>query len=60
MRAEASAMIGQVVTPASGEQRLPTAPSTLAARRRVLGDDHPSTLQSMNNFAAVCRELDEL
>ncbi|HSO55527.1 MAG TPA: tetratricopeptide repeat protein [Actinomycetes bacterium] len=32
----------------------------LAARRWVLGDDHPNTLTSMNNLAAVRRELDEL
>jgi hypothetical protein len=33
---------------------------TLAARRRVLGNDHPDTLNSMNNLAAVRRELGEL
>jgi hypothetical protein len=32
----------------------------LAASRRVLGDDHPDTLTSMNNLAAVRRELEEL
>jgi len=26
----------------------------------VLGDDHPATLTSMNNLAAVRRELEEL
>jgi Tetratricopeptide repeat len=32
---------------------------TLTTRRRVLGDDHPDTLNSMNNLAAVRRELGE-
>jgi hypothetical protein len=32
----------------------------LAARRQVLGDDHPDTLTSMHNLAAVRRELGEL
>jgi hypothetical protein len=31
----------------------------LAGRRRVLGDDHPDTLQSTNNLAAIRRELGE-
>jgi hypothetical protein len=31
---------------------------TLAARRRVLGEDHPDTLISMNNLAAVRRQLE--
>jgi hypothetical protein len=30
---------------------------TLARRRRVLGDDHPSTLISASNFANSLREL---
>jgi hypothetical protein len=30
----------------------------LAAYRRVLGDDHPSTLMSMNNLAEVKREVE--
>jgi hypothetical protein len=29
----------------------------LAGRQRVLGDDHPDTLASMNNLAAVRRDL---
>jgi hypothetical protein len=33
---------------------------TLAARRRVLGEDHPDTLQSMNNLAATRWALDDL
>jgi hypothetical protein len=33
---------------------------TLAGYRRVLGDDHPDTITSMNNLAAVRRELEEL
>jgi hypothetical protein len=32
----------------------------LATRQRVLGDDHPDTLTSMNNLAAVRQELGEL
>jgi hypothetical protein len=32
----------------------------LASRRQVLGDDHPDTLQSMNNLAAIRQELGEL
>jgi Tetratricopeptide repeat len=32
----------------------------LAGYRRVLGDDHPSTLRAMDNLAAVRRELGEL
>jgi hypothetical protein len=32
---------------------------TLAARQRVLGPDHPDTLASTNNLAAVRRELGE-
>jgi hypothetical protein len=31
----------------------------LAGRRRVLGDDHPATLTSMNNLAAVKQQLEE-
>ena len=33
---------------------------TLAARRRLLGDDHPDTLNSMNNLAATRRALGDL
>jgi hypothetical protein len=33
---------------------------TLAARRRVLGEDHPDTLQSMNNLDLLRRQLGEL
>lgn len=33
---------------------------TFARRRRVLGDDHPSTLASANNLAVVLRELGDL
>jgi hypothetical protein len=32
---------------------------TLTARRRVLGNDHPDTVTSVSNLAAVRRELDE-
>jgi hypothetical protein len=32
---------------------------TLAARRRVLGADHPDTLLSMSNLATVRHNLDE-
>ena len=32
---------------------------TLARRRRVLGDDHPSTLTSANNLASDLRNLGE-
>ena len=32
---------------------------TLAARQRVLSPDHPDTLASTNNLAAVRRELGE-
>jgi Tetratricopeptide repeat len=32
----------------------------LAGRQRVLGDDHPATLDSMDSLAAVRRELGEL
>jgi hypothetical protein len=32
---------------------------TLAARQRVLGPDHPDTLASTNNLAAVRRQLAE-
>ena len=32
----------------------------LAGRWRVLGDDHPDTLESMNILAVVRRELGEL
>ncbi len=28
----------------------------LAARRRQLGDDHPDTLSSMNNFVSLCQD----
>jgi hypothetical protein len=31
-----------------------------AGRQRVLGDNHPNTLQSMNYLAAVRRQLGEL
>ena len=37
---------------AAGSSR-PPAGRTLTASRRVLGDDHPDTLGSMNNLAAV-------
>ena len=33
---------------------------TLTSRRRVLGDDHPNTLSSMDNLATVRRKLEEL
>jgi hypothetical protein len=33
-------------------------PSTLEARRRVLGDDHPDTLQSANDLATCMRRLE--
>jgi tetratricopeptide repeat protein len=33
---------------------------TLTARRRLLGDDHPDTLNSTNNLATARRELKEL
>ena len=33
---------------------------SLSGLQRVLGDHHPDTLTSMNNLAAVRRELDEL
>src|SRR3712207_6054188 len=32
---------------------------TLARRRRVLGDDHPDTLESADNFAVDLHELHE-
>jgi tetratricopeptide (TPR) repeat protein len=32
----------------------------LAARKRVLGEDHPDTLSSMNNLAETLRDLGEL
>jgi hypothetical protein len=32
----------------------------LAGRRRVLGDDHPNTLTSMNNLADIHHELGDL
>lgn len=32
----------------------------LAGFRRVLGDEHPDTLRSMQGIAAVRRDLDEL
>ena len=32
----------------------------LAARRRVLGADHPDTLRSMNNLARIQQRLEEL
>jgi hypothetical protein len=32
----------------------------LAGSRRVLGEDHPDTLQSINDLAAVRRELEQL
>lgn len=32
----------------------------LAARRRVLGDDHPKTLLSMHNLAETLKELGDL
>jgi hypothetical protein len=32
---------------------------TLARRRRVLGDDHPSTLRTAHNLAADLRALDK-
>jgi Tetratricopeptide repeat len=37
--------------PGEGKQRL----STLAARERVLGPDHPDTLASRNNLATAHR-----
>lgn len=33
---------------------------TLAARRQVLGDDHPDTLTSMSNLAATRQTLGDL
>ncbi len=32
---------------------------TLELKNEVLGDDHPSTLDSMNNFAVVFRQQDK-
>jgi hypothetical protein len=40
-------------------QALTLLEQALAGCRRVLGEDHPDTLQSMNNLAAVRRELGE-
>jgi hypothetical protein len=33
---------------------------TLAARRRILGEDHPATLASMNSLALTRRDLGDL
>src|SRR5205085_11695717 len=36
---------------------LPHAEQALAIRRRVLGDDHPDTLTSLNNYGSVLEKL---
>jgi TIR domain/Tetratricopeptide repeat/NB-ARC domain len=41
-------------------QALPLGEQALAARRRVLGDDHPDTLYSMNNLAQTRHALGDL
>jgi tetratricopeptide (TPR) repeat protein len=41
-------------------QALPHHKRALTGRRRLLGDDHPDTLESMNDMAEVLRELGEL
>jgi hypothetical protein len=41
-----------------GAYHLPA--QTLASRRRVLGNHHPATLNSMNNLATVRPELEDL
>jgi eukaryotic-like serine/threonine-protein kinase len=39
---------------------LPLLEQALAARRRVLGDDHPDTLTLMNNLALTRHALGDL
>ena len=41
-------------------QALTLQEQVLARRRRMLGDEHPDTLLSLNNLAAIRRELSEL
>lgn len=41
-------------------QALPLEEQALAARRRVLGEDHPDTLGSMHNLAETRRDLGDL
>jgi tetratricopeptide (TPR) repeat protein len=41
-------------------QALPLDEQALAGRRQLLGDDHPDTLQSMNDLANICQDLGDL
>ena len=42
------------------DQALPLQESALASRRRVLGEEHPDTLTSINNLASLLHALDKL
>ena len=42
------------------ESAVPLQESTLATRRRVLGEEHPETIQSISNMSVLLRELGRL